>query len=126
MSKKNISTLNNEILSLKNQDLYSLILFVLFKLRDNKEYSTLSELAYLLDKDDFLNVCEYFGGLTIRIPTIEELKELVRLLILYRQVEIEGQDFDEAVTILGYGRYKDLKRKYKEVANILEKYKFRL
>lgn len=26
------------------------------------EYSSLSELAYILDKDNLLNLCEFFGG----------------------------------------------------------------
>ena len=36
--------LKEEMATLKNQDTYSLMLFVLFKLRDIPEYSTLSEL----------------------------------------------------------------------------------
>ena len=65
------NTLRKELDNLKMTDTFSLILFVLYKIRDVKEYSTLSELAYILDKDALLNLCEYFGGMSIKIPTIE-------------------------------------------------------
>lgn len=127
MNRNNKNLLiNNEIDSLKNQEFYSLLLFVLFKLRDNKEYSTLSELAYILEKEDFLNICEYFGGLTVKIPTIEELKELIRLLILYQSVRLNGQNIDDAINSLGYKKFKNLKSNYREIESIMEKYQFKL
>ena len=39
MSKNTL--INNEIASLKDQEIYSLMLFVLFKLREDENYSTL-------------------------------------------------------------------------------------
>ena len=75
-----------EIDTLRDKDLYSLVLFALFKLRDIPEYSALSELAYILDKDNMLKLCEYFGGLTLKIPTIEELEGILYSLVLYQQV----------------------------------------
>ena len=61
---------------LKYIDVYSLMLFAMFKLRDIPEYASLSEMVYILDKDSLLKLCEYFGGLTIKIPTIEELESI--------------------------------------------------
>ena len=57
-----MSKTNQELLSIKELDIYSLILFALFKLRDIPDYLVLSELVYVLDKDNLLKLCEYFGG----------------------------------------------------------------
>ena len=64
-------TIKEELNQLKETDVYSMLLFVLYKMRGIEEYSILSELAYILDKKNLLNLCEYFGGLTIKIPTID-------------------------------------------------------
>ena len=71
------------VATLKETDIYSLMLFAMFKLRDIPEYSSLSELVYILDKDSLLKLCEYFGGTTIKIPTIEELETLLYALTIY-------------------------------------------
>ena len=52
------------------------------KIKDLPEYSTLSELAYILDKKSLLKLCEYFGGITMTIPTIEDLENLTKSLLL--------------------------------------------
>ena len=75
--------------NLKSADIYSMILFALYKLIDIPEYSALSELAYVLDRKNLLNLCEYFGGITIKIPTIDELTELTDALLLYQYVKID-------------------------------------
>lgn len=72
-----------ELDTLRDKDIYSLVMFALFKLRDIPEYSSLSELAYVLDRENMLKLCEYFGGLTIRIPTIDELESILYSLVLY-------------------------------------------
>lgn len=123
MSRKN-TLIGDEISSLKDKEIYSLLLFVLFKLREDKEYSTLSELAYILEKNDFLNICEYFGGLTIKIPTIDELKNLIRLLVLYQTIKIEGKSLEESIKLLGYRSNKKIIDDYSRIESILEKYQF--
>ena len=117
-----------EILKLKQTDIYSLLLFVLFKLRDLPEYSTLSELAYVIDKDNLLKLCEYFGGLTIKIPTINELQSIVYSLTIYQYVNVEGKTFKEALDLIG--RPKDLelsqiKSDYFKIAGLMEEYSFK-
>jgi len=83
-----MSRTSNELLSIKELDIYSLILFALFKLRDIPDYLVLSELIYVLDKDSMLKLCEYFGGTTIHIPTIDELESILYSLLLYQYVDI--------------------------------------
>ena len=70
-------TIREQLDSLKVTDIYSLILFTLYKLKDIPEYSTLSELAYILDKKSLLNFFEYFGGTTITIPTLKDFKLVI-------------------------------------------------
>ena len=115
-----------EIAKLKSVDIYSLILFALFKLRDIPEYSTLSELVYILDKDSLLKLCEYFGGLTLKIPTIEEIESLVYALLLYEYVNMENIPYEDACKIIGHSS-KDLRKvksDYSKLLKVLEAYDF--
>lgn len=118
--------IKEELLKLKDVDIYSLILFAMFKLRDIPEYSTLSELVYILDKDSLLKLCEYFGGLTIKIPTIEDIESMTYSLVLYQFVNIEGMNIDEALQIIGHKsvKLKQIKEDYIRLCDILEQYDF--
>lgn len=115
-----------ELAKLKDVDVYSLMLFAMFKLRDIPEYSSLSELVYILDKDSLLKLCEYFGGLTLKIPTIDELESIIYSLVLYQFVNIDGMDYDEAVKIIGHraNKLRQVKNDYVRICEILEKYDF--
>lgn len=88
--------IKNEIDNLKNSDILSFILFALFKLRESNEYSAISELAYILDKDSLFRLCEYFGGLTITIPTVDDLEILLNALLLYKYVDVDKCDFEKS------------------------------
>ena len=90
-------TIKEELNNLREVDTYSMILFVLYKMSEIEEYSTLGELAYVLDKQSLLNLCEYFGGMTIKIPTIKELEGLINSIMLYQYIEFEGMSYEEAV-----------------------------
>lgn len=121
-----MAKLGDEIAKLNEQDTYSLILFALFKLRNIPEYSTLSELVYILDKDTLLKLCEYFGGLTIKIPTLDELESIVYSLVLYQSVDIEGKDYDETVKMIGHEstELRQVKVNYEKISKILSQYNF--
>ena len=111
---------------LKDMDIYSLSMFTLYKLTDIPEYSPIGELPYILDQDNMLKLCRYFGGRQLRIPTLNELYTTMNLLLLYQYVNIEGKAYDEAVVELGY-ESKDLrkvKKAYNEICNVLKKYNF--
>ena len=121
-------TIKSELNNLKLNDTYSLLLFVLYKLRDIPEFGGISELAYVLDEDNFLNLCEYFGGLTIKIPTIKELRDITDALMLYQFVDIEGIDYDTAIKKIGYSpsQMRHIKKIYKQMKTIMKDYNFEL
>lgn len=118
--------IKESILTLREMDMWSLVLFALYKIKDLPEYSALSELVYILDKDSVLKLCEYFGGLTITIPTIDELENLVCALVLYQHVNIDKMDYDKAITLLGEDsvNLRAVKASYNKICSILENYEF--
>ena len=58
-------SLNNLHLS----DIYSLMLFILFKVQEIPEYAVASELCYLLDGANMTRLLTYFAGKTVTFPT---------------------------------------------------------
>ena len=120
------TTLTTNLNALKEKDLYTLLLFVLYKTKDIPEYSTLSELAYLLDKNSLLTLCEYYGGLTITIPTITELEMILNALLLYQKVDIEKQDLKEQLKMFNLPNEdrKKLLAAYEEVKRTVANYSF--
>ena len=119
-------TIKEELNNLKEIDVYSMLLFVLYKMKDIDEYSLLSELAYVLDKQNLLNLCEYFGGMTIKIPTIDELESLLNSMMIYQYVEIEGMSYDEAISKVGFDSCDliKVKKDYLKLMKILDTYSF--
>ena len=100
--KKN---LNNLHLS----DIYSLMLFILFKIQEIPEYAVTSELCYLLDGANMTRLLTYFAGKTVTFPTEEEFAVLSKALLLYQYVSIENKSLTEAYSKLG-----DMTAKQKE------------
>lgn len=115
-----------ELAQLKKADIYSLMVFALFKLKNIPEYSSLSELSFILDKDSLLKLCEYFGGLTIKIPTIEELESIVYSLILYQYVNIDNIPYEDAIKMIGHesSELRKVKSDYQKICEVLENYSF--
>jgi hypothetical protein len=112
--------------SLQLTDVYSLMLFSIFKMKDVPEYSTLSELAYILDRESLFNFLEYYGGTTIRVPTLQEFNQIIRALLLYQAVNLEDVDFNKAFkTLEPEFQTNDTKETYFKIVKILDKYDFR-
>ena len=111
---------------LNTSDIYSMLLFILYKLNDIPGYRILSELIYILDKNSILKLCEYFGGKSIQIPTIYELEVLVYCMILYQDVKIDHNDFEESLKKLQLESHvkKDIRQKYSEIVDIMDQYEF--
>ena len=89
--------IKDDISKLSENDIYSMGLFTLYSLTEIPDYRVLSELPYILDKKSLLKVCKYYGGTTIKIPTVEELETVMRVLLLYQRVNIEKKSLESAL-----------------------------
>ena len=87
--------------SLRLSDIYSLMLFICYKIQDIPDYATLSEMCYLLDGANLTRLLTYFAGKTVTFPTEEELAILSKALLLYQYVSIDGKSLTEAYSNLG-------------------------
>ena len=118
--------IKNNIENFKQTDFYSLLLFVLYKSIQIPEYSSLSQLAYVLDQKNLLNFCEYFGGQTIKVPTMKELENLVYSLLLYQYVKIDHMEYSDAIELIGHKScdLRQVKKSYSELSAVLDNYKF--
>lgn len=87
--KENLDTLHLS-------DVYSLMLFALYKVQEIPDYAILSELCYLLDGSNLNRLFTYFAGQTVTFPTREEMSILTNALLLYQYVQIDGLPYPEA------------------------------
>ena len=119
-------SIKQELEKLKEPDLWSLMLFVLYKVKEIPEYSSLSELAYILDKKNMLKLCEYFGGTTITLPTIEQLESLVYGLLVYQYVDVEKLQLQDALELVGRNDVDiaTVKTNYNKIKQVLSEYNF--
>lgn len=117
-------SIKTELKKLKEVDIWSLMLFVLYNFQKIPEYSSLSELAYIVDEKTLLKLCEYFGGQTITIPTIDQLEETIYAMLLYQYTDIEHIPFDEALLLLRVNKNqeKSIKNCYKTLKYVLSNY----
>lgn len=82
---------------LEKEDVYSVATALLYSLKDVPKYSVVSELFYILDYKNFLNLIKYFGGLEIRIPTADEISEMLRVLLLYQYRKVDELGWEESL-----------------------------
>ena len=117
-------SIKSELEKLKQIDIWSLMLFVLYNFQKIPEYSSISELAYILDKKSLLKLCEYFGGQTIKIPTIDQFEEILYGMLLYQYVDVEKIPESDALKLLSKDEVKEksIKNCYKTLKNVLATY----
>ena len=84
------TSIKSRLDSLQLSDVYSLMLFLLYKVQDIPEYAVLSELCYLLDGSNILRLFAYFAGKTITFPSEDEFVTLINALLLYQYINIDG------------------------------------
>lgn len=119
-------SIHKELDNLTTSDIYSLMLFALYKSNEIPEYSSLSQLSYILDKANLLKLCEFYGGTTLYIPTIYELETLLNALLLYQKVDIEHQDLEVELNRMRAetGTTTEIKKFYMLLKVILNNYNF--
>ena len=81
---------------LKEDDLITIILYCLYKFTKDPDYAAISELAYTVDKDSLYKLCSTFGGCTIKIPTLEEYKFIIKVMLVFQYINSDGLDIKEA------------------------------
>lgn len=112
---------------LDKKDIYSLILFFLYRLKEIPEYSTLSELIYILDNESFIKFLNYYGGKTIKVPSVNDLSIILDALLIYEKQQNDKLSIDEALKDLGIDKNKKqeiLKIVYL-IPELLENYDFK-
>ena len=119
-------SIKTELNNLQNADIYSLLLFTLYQCRHSNEYSALSELAYILDEKNLLSLCEYFGGMTITIPTIEELELLLCGLSVFKSINIDKLSVEYSLSMYASHKFSldEIKTSYLQISEVMENYCF--
>lgn len=87
--------LEHDLKRLTEKELYTVALFALYKLNESPEYSSLSQLVYVLDKSNLLKLCQIFGGQTITIPTISELEEVIYAIWVNHEISANGKSYED-------------------------------
>ena len=125
------TSITKKLHSYKTEDIYTLMLFALSELKEVPEYKTLSELVYLLDRNSVKKVLQYYGGTTIRFPTMEELQLVLDSLLIYQYMIEDNISFDNALKIIKLNNptykfnVKEIKNCYDKLNNVLQKYDFK-
>lgn len=116
-----------EINSLEKKDIYSLLLFVLYKLHDDPNYVTLTELSYLLDKQSLSKFLNYYEGMTITIPSMRDMRLVIDALTLYEYVELEKGTFEEGIKGICTNEFseEEISKVYKTIIDVLSNYNFK-
>ena len=87
--------LTKDVSRLREKDVINVLLYAIYKLTNVPEYSAISELAYVLDKDSLYKLCATFGGATIKIPPLSLFKNITKALLIVELMQ-KGETFDDA------------------------------
>jgi hypothetical protein len=103
------NSIKDNINNLHLSDIYSLMLFIMYKIQEIPDYAVLSELCYLLDGSNMTRMLTYFAGRTITFPTEKEMAIVTNALLMYQYINIDGESLTAA-----QNKLKDLTAKQKE------------
>ena len=95
------NSIKKDLNNLHLSDIYSLMLFILFKVQEIPEYAVTSELCYLLDGANMTRLLTYFAGRTIKFPTESDMAVVTNALLMYQYINIDGDTFVSAQNKLG-------------------------
>lgn len=115
--------IDESLKTMKENDLYSLILYAIYKGTKDPKYSTLCELIYTLDRESLMKLCSIFGGCTIKIPTIDQLKVYSSGLLVYNLIN-EGYTLKAALNTTGLdtNRYSEVLDIYHTIEEVIKEY----
>ena len=126
MKNKRLTKVTAALNSMNKDDIYSLMLFTLYKMKDIPDYLTLSELCYVIDGNNLARFLSYFGGMTITIPTLKDLRLVLQGLTLYQYVNVEGGSFEDGLkAVIGDEFSPDqIKEIYAKIVEVVSNYEF--
>lgn len=103
----------NSLEDISKEDALSIASSLLYSLRGFPQYSVVSELSYLLDYKSFIKLITYYNGMTIKIPSIDEVNDMLKVLLVYQYYEIEKLSWNEALIKAGYSTENSIEVKNK-------------
>lgn len=80
-----------------DSEIYYLALALLHILQKREGFSDTARLALILDKENFDRIIDNCGGMTIAIPTREEVNRALRTLIYYQLRFLKNYPMDQAL-----------------------------
>lgn len=127
LSKSKKGLIYENLQKLNAEDTTSLLLFTLWKLTDSADYGALSELAYVLDGDNLSKFLAYYGGMTIKVPTLKEFRLMIEALKLFQIVNLDNNyTLNEALKVVAGNEFttEELLKAYMEIVNVVKDYEF--
>ena len=77
--------LTRDVSKLKEDDVINILLYAIYKLTNDPEYSAISELAYVLDKDSLYKLCatfeEAYADADVNVRDKSEVVKIVDQLV---------------------------------------------
>lgn len=95
------NSIKNHIDNLNVPEIYSLMLFILYKVKDIPEYATLSKLCYMIDGNSLQRLLTYFAGQTVTFPSESDFTVLTSALLMYKFINMDGMSYADAQSNLG-------------------------
>lgn len=105
-----------------NSEMYYISLLLLSSLK-KKCYSNIPELSLILDEENLLRLINVYGGQTITIPTKEEVKKYLQIVMVYYYSEIKGLQIKEAMKKAGASDNAAILKNVYKLRNLLEESK---
>lgn len=126
MKNKRVTKVTAALNSMNKNDIYSMMLFTLYKMKDLPDCLTLSELCYILDGENITKFLRYFGGMTITVPRLEDLRLILQGLYLYQYVDVEGGDFKDGLKAVCQDEFDPdaVKEVYSKIIEVMSEYEF--
>ena len=123
---KRTTKISEALRSMNKTDIYSLMLFVLYKMKEDPDYLTLTELCYILDGENLVRFLSYFGGMTIKVPESRDLRLVFQALRLYQFVNLEQGTFEEGLRDATTEEFdkEDIKKMYAKICEAVANYDF--
>jgi len=98
-------------------DMYYFALFVFSCMEPTFKTNCLAELTLILDKDNFFNLVNVFGGRTIKIPTKDELNKYLKVVGAYYYIHYEGVNMSTALAKVGASGDEDIEFAVRKMRN---------